>query len=804
MQFISLDLETTGFDATKDKIIEFGAVKFDLEGNQQESLQFLCTPGFTLPQLITHITKITDQDLKGQPHFSDKLQEAKDFIGDLPIVGHNISFDTQFLRNNDLPIRNDEYDTHIFASIVMTGLPSYSLEILSKILNLSHAEKHRALDDAIAAKELFLRLIERFSHLDRELIKKIQTLSQKSNWPFKNLFEKITPIQNDEKSGVASLRGFPMQVLHSINESSGKDKVSSGDLHGETSLTGPQIFQEILNFKQSCLIETLPPYNKLAIDLANHAPNNYEIALPYTLFTDVGKEIPDTVAKIDSQKNYLSLKRLKEFEEKDFYENYEISSLCKYLIWSKETKTGMFCELTLKGEEYKTLEEVNINESINNPQAEFFFEKALQKEQASPSILTHQFLIESTQSKNPNHPEKNLIIIDLERFLGNFQRNLGIYLNVDHLLTALQPLQKADPGNSIIEDIKSKSTILFGLIGIIFESANDQDLYTPRSIVTNQIITTVAWNNTKKTLANLIELSKEIGHLNTEKNLGYLKRWKKILQDLYSIFIETKINENFIWIERDMQQNLILRSTPISTKKHLNEILDQFKSYQIIEECLDIKDEGKFIKALSGLNEHLPIQKLQQKNENLEISIAQDVDNSQKELLPKFFIKYFQNQKKKSAIIFNSKKELEFITLKLSQAELPIISQSSGSIGKMKELFRTAENSPILLMTIGTWLNFEDYDEIDQLFIHKIPFDAPSKAEIFFQSQNFEDGFKQLQIPRAIIALKKCINRMTKGNIAILDSRLIDKEYGQLFIKNLENIGQIKILKLKDLFTGFG
>src|SRR3990167_6103676 len=92
--FISLDLETTGFEPAKDKIIEFGAVKFDFK-KERERLTFLINPGITLPQIITHITNIKDRDLKDAPPLPEKLQEIKDFIGDLPIIGHNIQFDIE-------------------------------------------------------------------------------------------------------------------------------------------------------------------------------------------------------------------------------------------------------------------------------------------------------------------------------------------------------------------------------------------------------------------------------------------------------------------------------------------------------------------------------------------------------------------------------------------------------------------------------------------------------------------------------------------------------------------------------------
>ncbi len=188
--FISLDLETTGFSNKTDKIIEFGAVKFDLNGHREE-MQFLINPNVPIPQIVTHITNITDDDVKDAPTFDEKLEEIQAFIGDLPIIGHNIQFDTGFLRAYGIPLTNPEYDTCILASIACPGQPSYSLEVLSSMLGLSHDEKHRALDDAIAAMELFLKLTEELQILPKELLKKIQSLVQKSAWPVKDYISEL-------------------------------------------------------------------------------------------------------------------------------------------------------------------------------------------------------------------------------------------------------------------------------------------------------------------------------------------------------------------------------------------------------------------------------------------------------------------------------------------------------------------------------------------------------------------------------------------------------------------------------------
>ncbi len=345
--FISLDLETTGFDPKKDKIIEFGAIKFDLQGNK-ETLQFLVNPGITLPQIITHITSITDKDLAYAPKFEDKIEEIKAFIGDSPIVGHNIQFDINFLTENNIEIKNPLYDTFKLSGILLPSLPSYSLEILSGALNLKHKEKHRALDDAIAAMELFLTLSKIFQNLEEKTIKRIHSLCEKTSCPLKDLLLSLN-YNASEKIAINQIKETPQ---HS-------------DISEELDL--------IINEKNSALFETTPPYIDLITQLSNKIDKDSYIAIPNQMFKHAGDYLPEEICKIDSPEKYISLKRLEEFENKKFFEEYEFSALLKYIIWANQTLTGHLNEITLFNEEKVTIHQINIDKNISKPKEEYFY-----------------------------------------------------------------------------------------------------------------------------------------------------------------------------------------------------------------------------------------------------------------------------------------------------------------------------------------------------------------------------------------------------------------------------------------------
>lgn len=769
---ISLDLETTGVEAQKDKIIEFGAVKFDLKGNQK-TLQFFCDPGIPIPQIITHITNITDEDIKGAPKFEDKMAEVQEFIGDLPIIGHNIQFDTGFLRENGIPLKNPEYDTFELSTILSPGLPSYSLEILSEIFKVQHKEKHRALDDALAAMELFTKLIENFQALPKELIHKIHSLCEKTGWPLKNLLLQFPPINKKQEHLIET----PQQPEAQIQIQHLKELNSTG---------------------HTFLIEKKPPYDSLAKELIKTIDQDSYIALSDKLFKRVEKELPDNISKLDSPERYLSTNRLKEYESKDFYKDYEFAALLKYLILQEKSQTGLLDEIKFINEEGKTITEVNIDKSECDLEKEPFFQKALKKDKNKPALCTHRYVI----TEKPKI--KDILIFNLEEFTQSLQFESTIYLKLDLVLTPLQKLKDANPENHTIDSLISKTTILFGLIGVLFEKYNDRNSFYARLLTTNLEIDTKEWESIKNSIKNLIEISKELGEIVNEKTKIPLQAWKEKLMKLHSIFIEPGLNSSTIVIEKNLWEDIVIKKMINNLETPLKEILDNFKNYKIISENLDLNDNGKFIKKLYGLDNDIPLLIENSFNEDINIYITNDIpeksfrDDEATELI----IKNIMKKRGNTAIILNSKQKLQQFTLKLSEKlpkDIQIVSQLTGSIGKLQEKFKKDPDNSILLVTPIFWQKFKDHKLVHNLYIHKTPFEAPSSDFLTTNSTIFQNPFMELQVPQAIFELKKIINRITKGEIIILDSRLITKKYGNNFFEQLNKLGKTEIVNTASL-----
>lgn len=781
---VSLDLETTGLDPEKDKIIEFGAVKFNLENNEKESLQFFINPGIKIPQIITHITNIKDEDLEDAPAFEEKKEEIKNFIEDSPIVGHNIKFDTNFLRQKGIELKNPEYDTHELASIIFPSLNSYSLEVLTQILNLQHKEKHRALDDAKAAADLFIKLTEEFKTLNPDLIERIKKLLNRSQWPLKNVLLSLTA---NEKSSQE----------HQSPSSTQSPPPSPQEIES---------FEQIGKTQESTIFELPAPHTNLIKFLAKNTSDSTYISLPFRLFRQLEKDIPDTVAKIDMPSNYISPQRLEEFSEAEVFEDHEISALIKYLIWIQKTRTGLLHEVRIIGNEKNTIHRVNINEDIIPPEQEPFFKQAMDKDSDSPAICTHEYLIEHAEKLScPQIP--SAIIIDIENFHGTLSKKHSTYLKAEFAEQTLKALKQTAPECAVTDSLISKCTIFFGLIGMIFNQHKTPSNFSQICEISDNLLNDKNWISARETTQNLIEISVELGEIKNQKTAKLLRDWKKILESLDKIFNhqnpdETSqndaqsincLNKNMTWIEEDFHGDIVLRKIPINISEETESFLKNFENYKIIGNALDIEDKGKFIKDIFDLPQNLPFISIKYSPPDTEIHIITDINERDGNQLPSFFTQYLSETEENIAIICNSKAQMEYLTLKLGQKNIPTLSQTAGSIAKLNDKFQETPISPILLTPYG-WKDFSCRDKINTLFIQKLPFDPPSASHIIAGSQNREDPFNEFQVPRAILNLKKIIEPMLTQNnkkIVILDDRIIIKGYGKQFMEALKSASSL-------------
>ncbi|MCS7221048.1 MAG: helicase C-terminal domain-containing protein [Anaerolineae bacterium] len=191
--FVALDLETTGLDPERDRIIEIGVVRFQSDGEIQ-TWSTLVNPGCPIPPRIEQLTGISNAAVSRAPTLPMVLPSLRRFVGDATLIGHNLAFDLSFLRQADFLTRNPTVDTFTLAAIVLPRQKSYALSALAEFLNVKLSTAHRALADAQAAAELFRALIRHAEmHIPFQVIQQINHLAERCRppWPLREVFQEI-------------------------------------------------------------------------------------------------------------------------------------------------------------------------------------------------------------------------------------------------------------------------------------------------------------------------------------------------------------------------------------------------------------------------------------------------------------------------------------------------------------------------------------------------------------------------------------------------------------------------------------
>jgi predicted DnaQ family exonuclease/DinG family helicase len=190
MPYVALDLETTGLDPETDEIIEVGMVRFDASG-VMERYQSFVNPGRALEYRIAMLTGIAVGDLERAPHFGSIAAEVEAFIGFDPIVGQNPQFDVAFLARKGVQVFAPAYDTFELASILLGELREHSLGAIADHLGVAFTQRHRALADADAAREVFCALRERLAASPAPLLAEAERIASASDWPLRHLFREV-------------------------------------------------------------------------------------------------------------------------------------------------------------------------------------------------------------------------------------------------------------------------------------------------------------------------------------------------------------------------------------------------------------------------------------------------------------------------------------------------------------------------------------------------------------------------------------------------------------------------------------
>lgn len=180
VNFVALDLETTGLDANNDKIIEVAIVRFNCLGKILAKYSTLVYFSGEFSEMISKLTGIRGSDLLMAPAWEKVRREMEAFIEKEDIlIGHNINFDLSFLANAGLDwFGRKKIDSWYLATVMISNASSYSLEYLMRIIGKEY-DAHRALDDALALVDLLTYWCGELEKVSDKVLKKIVEFTEK-------------------------------------------------------------------------------------------------------------------------------------------------------------------------------------------------------------------------------------------------------------------------------------------------------------------------------------------------------------------------------------------------------------------------------------------------------------------------------------------------------------------------------------------------------------------------------------------------------------------------------------------------
>jgi DNA polymerase-3 subunit epsilon len=162
--FVVVDVETTGCDAKRDRVIEVSVLRATLSQGIEQQETTLIDPGIPVPGAIARFTGIDTTMLRGAPPPEQVWPRFRALLGEGVLVAHNLRFDLGFLQAEYQRLcqsyqPQEKLCTVQLARQMLSELPSRSLPNLVQHFGFQVGRAHRAEADAQACWLLLERLL---------------------------------------------------------------------------------------------------------------------------------------------------------------------------------------------------------------------------------------------------------------------------------------------------------------------------------------------------------------------------------------------------------------------------------------------------------------------------------------------------------------------------------------------------------------------------------------------------------------------------------------------------------------------
>ncbi|MGI6631486.1 MAG: exonuclease domain-containing protein [Bacillota bacterium] len=356
--YIAFDLETTGLSPDDDEILEVAMVRFE-SGKPVERWSTLLNPGRKVPLKVLRLTHIDESDLRESPVFSEVREHIEKFRRNLPLVGHNSSFDSAFLSRKidgfpGVPV----YDTLELSRIAVPGFMTYKLTDLARAMGVPLNAAHRAYDDAEVSGVIFAILQERIRLLSRSAREKVASVMG-GGWEPRRLFA----FDRSAPPMLPLAMELPPDASPS-RETSGPDPKGACDKVSEG--LASRLADLLDSMPARCQVVSAPPTRDAARAVAraaaDHAASRQEKVL---LLGFPESALSNTVLPEAVPEDYLCLWRFNaamQLAEEGAYAEMDVEErrfLAALAVWADGTSAGRLGEIQLTGPGYGVAAELS-------------------------------------------------------------------------------------------------------------------------------------------------------------------------------------------------------------------------------------------------------------------------------------------------------------------------------------------------------------------------------------------------------------------------------------------------------------
>ncbi|MEA3351779.1 MAG: helicase C-terminal domain-containing protein, partial [Chloroflexota bacterium] len=462
---VALDLETTGLNPDSDGITEIGAVRFDGD-RVQDKWQTLINPGQRISPFVTRLTGITNTMVRDAPSIYDVIDDLVGFIGNAPILGHNIGFDLSFLHRYKVLKYHESLDTYEMAAVLIPNAGRYKLGSLAQSLNISFSNTHRALDDARITQKVYLKLYQKALDLPIEILAEIVRLGDNvEKWAGYGLFFDALRARSGQvvptrKPG----RGFIVQLFDAPNPKNvdpltpketpvplDTEMIASIlDYEGAFSEYFPNYEHRPEQIEMLCSVtDAISESQHLMIEAGTGVGKSFAYLIPAALWAIqngqrvvistntinlqdqlINKDIPDLQNAIDidlyatvlkGRNNYVCPHRLETLRQRGPDSPEEMRVFAKVLVWLYYGGNGDRVQINLNGRAEREVwarissadDGCTIDNCLKRTGGACPFYRARQAAQSAHIIIVnHALLLADISTGNRVLPEYNYLIVD--------------------------------------------------------------------------------------------------------------------------------------------------------------------------------------------------------------------------------------------------------------------------------------------------------------------------------------------------------------------------------------------------------